>query len=220
MRLQGLPILPLCALLCRLKECIQLVLKKQNMSGVPLQTIFPIGRLQAEPWSLEGHGVRTDGKFGMESVVYPEPITYSILPRASMDLGGDFSPLYGMRHILKTHPKHVSSQTIALPSKAKYYVKSEPKVTHSDTSLELSRTLDEWLESFGACQTDFHTLRTVASAWPTMFTLSLVLLLRKKWVARSRWPKHLWNLFLFSETTDVRNLGYHAHVLIGGTVGG
>lgn len=84
-----------------------------------------------------------DGKFGMESIVYSRSITYSILPRASMDLRGDFSPLYGMRHILKTYPKHVSSQTRALPSKAKYCVKSEPKVTHTDTSLELSRILKE-----------------------------------------------------------------------------
>lgn len=84
-----------------------------------------------------------DGKLGTESIVYPRSITYSILPRVSMDLRGDFSPLYGMRHILKTYPKHVSSQTLALPSKAKYYVKSEPKVTHTDASLELSRTLEE-----------------------------------------------------------------------------
>lgn len=35
-----------------------------------------------------------------------------------MDLGGEFGPLYGMRHILKTYPKYVNSQTIAFQSKA------------------------------------------------------------------------------------------------------
>lgn len=121
-----------------------------------------------------------DGKFGMESTVYPRSITYSILPRSSMDLRGEFSPLYGMRQVLKTYPKHVSAQTIALPSKAKYYVKSEPKVTNTDTSLELSRTVEEGLESFDAHQTDFCTLWALASGWPAMCTLSLAPLARSK----------------------------------------
>lgn len=35
-----------------------------------------------------------------------------------MDLGGEFGPLNGMRHILKTYPKYVNSQTIALQRKS------------------------------------------------------------------------------------------------------
>lgn len=48
----------------------------------------------------------------------PLSVTHSILQRSSVDLRGEFGPLYSMRLILKTYPKHVNSQTIALQSEA------------------------------------------------------------------------------------------------------
>lgn len=93
---------------------------QREMLMSPLQTPSPLsfGRshLSRPFWS-------TTGKRGIKSLAWkllftPQSITYSILWRHSMDLGGEFGPLYGMRRILKTYPKYVNSQTIALQSKA------------------------------------------------------------------------------------------------------